>query len=321
MKKVLGYPEDVGPAFRRLTWELLAPAVHQKSYQLNLAASLWGQKGYPWNPDFLEATERHSQAGLQEVDFADGTEAARQAVNRWIGERTGGLIKDLLAADALTPDIRLLLVTAVHFKGQWLHAFEKSNTREGRFRLDAENSDAPLMMYQANEFRHATDEDVQVLWMPYKSSPLDLVVILPEKVDGLADIEKALTVEKLRQWDQAARVKQVHLTIPSFRMESTSELNSALERLGMKAAFVPGRADFTGMSERANLVLGGIIHRAFVEVNEEGTVAAAATVAHAKDHARPAPGAVVFTADHPFLFLIRDRKNGTILFLGRISRP
>jgi serpin B len=291
-------------------------------YQLSVANALWGQSGIGFLPDFLNHTRESYGAGLREVDFAGSTEAARQAINAWVEQQTKDKIKDLLPPGVLTGDTRLVLTNAIYFKGFWALQFKKSATKEEPFRTAGGGPVKAPLMHQTGDFKYADGGDFQALELPYRGDDLSMVVLLPKKADGLAALEQKLTGPNLRAWLGKLRKQEVQVALPKFKMTREFNLNATLKALGMRRAFVPGGADFSGMagSVGRKLFIQAVVHKAFVDVNEQGTEAAAATAVGVATTSEPPPPPV-FRADHPFVFLIRDNRSGSALFLGRLTNP
>jgi serpin B len=323
MKRVLHLPEQgrLHPAMAGLEAGLLARNGQQ--VELSLANALWGQKK-AFLPEFQELLRRHYGAGLHQVDFAGSPGGAREAINRWTEQRTGGKIKDLLPREAVTADTRLVLTNAVYFKADWASPFKKSATEPGDFRLAGGGTVRTPLMWQEGRFGYLEGEGFQALEMPYVNKDLAMVILLPEKPGGLRELERRLTPENLASWTAGLREQEVRVTLPRFKLTGAAELSKTLAEMGMARAFT-GSADFGGMDGGAEpLSLSAVIHKAFLDVAEEGTEAAAATAVAAVLAAAPPPTPVpvpVFRADRPFLLLIRDRKTGSILFLGRLTNP
>ena len=320
MAKVLHFDlpqEKLHPAFKSLLDGLRA---RQKvgGYELSVANALWGQQGDSWLKAFLDVTRGNYGAGLQEVDFAGDTEAARQAINDWVEKETREKIKDLLLKGDVGRETALVLTNAIYFKGEWASQFRKYWTRPGPFTLsDGSKVEVP-MMHQSGEFPYMETEDLQVLELPYVKGHLSMIVLLPRKVDGLGALEASLTADKLEGWLGELHKEEVSVILPKFQMTSRFELSEVLKALGMTDAFSLPPADFSGMGGSKDLDISKVIHKAFVDVNEEGTEAAAATHVVL---AREGPPVRPVRADHPFLFLIRDNASGSILFMGRVTDP
>ena len=288
------------------------------AYELNIANRLWGQQDFDFRGEFLETTRQQYGAELAQVDFVRQADAVRQQINRWVEERTRGKIQDLIPAGALDHLTRLVLTNAIYFKGQWAHPFDEGATREAAFHAPGREIQVP-MMYQKEHFRYGEHADLQVLEMPYAGEHLSMVILLPKSVDGLGEFEERLTMENLDRWLKLGR-REVEVYLPRFQLTSEFQLNAALAQMGMPSAFDPDTADFSRMSDQDDLYLTAALHKAFVEVTEEGTEAAAATGIVVGVTALPPPP-VVFRADRPFVFLIRDNRTNSILFLGRLTNP
>jgi serpin B len=315
--------EQLHPAFGQIVKQINGDG-SKRGYQLSTANALWGQKGYPFLPDFLSLTRTNYGAGLKEVDFANATEQARQTINAWVEKETQDKIKELLKVGILTPDTRLVLTNAIYFKGSWASQFKKDQTRPEPFFQSAQNKIQAPLMHQTHAYGYLDAGTFQILEMPYVGKELSMVVLLPKKLDGLADLEKSLTADRLDDWLKRLHTEDVIVTLPKFKTTGEFSLADALKSLGMKQAFDENTANFKGLNGgKEPLFISAVVHKAFVDVNEEGTEAAAATgVIIARPTAvidpKPTP---VFRADHPFVFLIRDRTSGSILFLGRLADP
>ncbi|MGQ9779164.1 MAG: serpin family protein [Bacillota bacterium] len=286
--------------------------------ELYLANALWGQRGYPFRPEFLATIEKYYRGGFTEVDYVEkkNREEARQAINRWTEERTAGKIKELIKPNILTALTRLVLTNAVYFKGQWASRFDRAETKAMAFRFPGGKKAEVLMMRQRAKFNYAEDGRTQVLEMPYAGERFSMVIILPRDEDGLGALEKNLTAEWITAVLGRLKPVEIEVFLPRFKVESAFILNEKLEALGMVDAFDAAKADFTGITPKRGLYITHAVHKAYVEVDEEGTEAAAATgiVMGRSIH-------LVFRADHPFLFFIRDRRSGCVLFWGRLVDP
>ena len=311
--------ERLHKAFCGLQTRLNAPD-KGRSYELNVANALWGQKGEGFLEEFLGLVKTNYGGGLNEVDFVQAAEAARQTINAWVEKETNGKIKDLIGKSVLDRMTRLVLTNAIYFKGNWARQFEKDRTKDGPFTLLSGGKVDVPMMNQTAEFNYMEAEDLQGLELPYVDDELSMIILLPREVDGLGELEKTLTAERLSQWLAGLHKRKVIVSVPKFRMTSKFGLADVLKSMGMTDAFC-GVADFSGMNGKRDLFISAVIHKAYVDVNEEGTEAAAATgVVMRLTSARPEEP-VVFNADHPFVFLIRDNKSGSILFIGRVMNP
>jgi serpin B len=290
-----------------------------KDVEVRIANRLWGQTGYKFLPAYLELTKDRYGAELGEVDFAHQSDAARRTINTWVVEQTQGKIKDLIPSGVLNNLTRLVLTNAIYFKGKWADQFRKEATKNLPFHISAaENINVP-MMYQKHEFKYGAVDNLQIIELPYVGNQLSMFVLLPKDVDGLPSLEEKLTQVNLEKWTSAVREQEVDVYLPKFTLTSEFSLKDVLQKMGMSAAFNSQQADFSLMDGKKDLYLSAVVHKAFVDVNEEGTEAAAATgvVADSKEARIP----LTFRADHPFVFLIRDGKTGSILFIGRLLSP
>ena len=293
-----------------------------QSYQLAVANALWGQSGLPFQPEFLELTRQYYGAGLQEVDYATQTERARVIINQWVEEQTHHKITELIKRGMLDALTRLVLTNAIYFKGKWETQFKTENTQQAPFYMsDREKANIPLM-YQEGKFRYGENGQMQILELPYSGADLSMLILLPKPSLSLKKLEAGLTPENLRRWLSRLSSQKADVFLPRFKLTQEFTLNNILQELGMKDAFDEQLADFSGMTSADSLYITGVVHKAFVETNEEGTEAAAATAVimggkSIQIDAEP----FLFRADHPFVFLIRDRRSGSVLFMGRVADP
>ncbi len=322
MARTLHFPvkqEELHPAFARLIKELDGKG-QQRPFELHSANALWGQKGYPFLPEFITLTKASYGAGLREVDFVNAADGARRTINEWVEQETRQKIKDLVPPGVLTPLTRLVLTNAIYFKAPWQDQFSKYATKEEDFRLTADQKVTVPMMHQMKAFNYLDGGTFQLLEMPYKGRAQSMVVLLPKAVDGLAGLEKSLNARNLDAWLGKCQSQQVKVAFPRFKITQEFELNKTLGAMGMPLAFSK-RADFSGMDGRQDLYISNVLHKAFVDVNEEGTEAAAATGVVAGVKSAPPRPQQEFRADHPFVFLLRDTGTGSILFMGRVTNP
>ncbi len=288
--------------------------------KLSIANAIWYEKSYKFLQTFINLVQNDYRSQIVTADFAGNAEAERKDINTWVEKQTNDKIKNLIPNGVLNPLTRMVLVNAIYFKGDWESQFKEINTRELDFNVTAQKKVKSKLMYQEKDFRVAEDENTQVLEMPYKGKRLSMVVLLPKQKNGISELEKTLTAEKLNSLISKLRSMKVQVTFPKFKVETGYDLVSPLVKLGMKDAFST-RADFSGMDGTRDLYISAIMHKAFVEVDEKGTEAAAATaVMMAVTSLAPSPP-YQFNADHPFLFFIRDNITGSILFMGRVVNP
>ena len=313
--------ERLHPVFSELTQNLTADP-ERNSYQLAIANALWGQSGYEFYKEFINITKDYYDAGFKEVDYKDDRERerSRQKINLWVEDKTNDKIKELIKQGILTSLTRLVLTNAIYFKGNWVLQFNPEQTRNSLFTpIEGQEVDVP-MMNQTAEFNYSENDILQVLEMSYAGDELSMIIFLPKQASGLKKVESLLTVEKMESWLATLRKQEVIISLPKFKMTSEFLLNKALVSLGMVDAFTM-KADFSGMTpDPVGFYISKVIHKAFVDVNEEGTEAAAATAVFMLKRAAPMPKPI-FRADHPFIFIIRDIQTNSILFLGRVTDP
>ncbi|MCS7020222.1 MAG: serpin family protein [Gemmataceae bacterium] len=316
-------PELLGE-FKIILRALNAGDPQKRGFALSTANALWAQQGYPWRPEYKQSVQQKFDAGLFDVDFMSNPEGSRTTINTWVERQTHDKIKNLLPPGIITPLTRLVLTNAIYFKGNWLTQFDKKLTQEQDFtKIDGSTVRVPLMHHSAlPSCSYAEGEDFQALDIPYQGKELSMLIVLPRAYNELPALEKRLTLDYLNNIRRALRPQiKVDVYLPRFRVEASYSLKEPLGALGMKAAFSPETADFSGMhTGREKLFISAVLHKAFVEVNEEGTEAAAATAVVIKTRGLPPPSPV-FRVDRPFLFFIRDRGTGSILFMGRVVNP
>jgi serpin B len=325
MKQTLLLPDgDAGPSYGNLNKSLEG----NKSFALNIANALWGQQGYDFLPSFTAALARDYDARLHEVDFEQAADASRKTINAWVEQQTHDKIKDLLQPDAVRPQTRLILINAIYFKGTWALPFKKDQTRDATF-IASNDAASPVtvpMMHQSAAFPNAHLDGLGVLELPYVGERLSMLVLLPDAAGttsrqldaALDELEGKLTAKRLSDWIGALQTTSIDVYLPRFTIAAGFALKKPLIRMGMTDAF-SADADFSGMNGKRGLCISDVIHKAFVDVNEEGTEAAAATAVMMT--ASAFPQLPVFRADHPFMFLIRDTQSGAILFMGRVTNP
>jgi serpin B len=315
-------PERLHPAMGALLAGLNAP---HDAYQLRVANALWAEQDYKFLDAFLKLTGSDYGAGFNRVDFEGAGEAARLTINHWIEQKTDNKIKDLLKPGMVSPATRLVLTDAIYFKADWQAQFQKTQTEDEDFHLSATQTVKAPLMHRAGSYKYFDGGTFQILEMPYRTGELSMIVFLPKDMDGLPGFEQSLTALNVRQWlSQLRPVPRVIVTFPKFKVTEQLELGSTLGAMGMPSAFARSAADFSGMTGNRELFLSAVIHKAFIDVNEAGTEAAAATAAVMVGMAMRAPDPLPppeFRADHPFVFLIRDNRSGGILFMGRVSDP
>ncbi|CAI5780098.1 Hypothetical predicted protein [Podarcis lilfordi] len=294
---------------------------HDKNFELSIANRLYGEEKYTFLQQFLHCTKEMYHAELQKVDFETKTEEARNQINTWVEKQTNGKITDLMASGSIDTTTILVLANAIYFKGNWKSQFDKKLTKEAPFWINENQSKNVPMMNKEGEFNVAyiQNPSLQILELPYDKNEMSMFILLPDKKGGAHQVEKELTYAKFQEWTSSKNMQKqkVDIYVPKFKLEETYELNKLLVALGMTDVFTRGKADLSGMSGSKNLFVSKAIHKSYVVVNEEGTEAAAATGVGVSTTSMP----VQIRADHPFIFLIRNNKTQSILFLGRYNSP
>lgn len=294
--------------------------------KLNVANSLWVQKGYPLLVRFRKTVEGSYRAAAEEVDYKNEPQGAAKKINDWVAEKTQGLISDLVSG--LSTRTRLLLVNAVYFKGDWRFQFDEELTEDDDFLRGAGSVRTPLMR-QNGPLKYGEDENLQILELPYMGESLSMLVILPRQrtPEALVGVEKNLSAANLEIWKALLEPRvEVRVSLPKFKMEwGANSLKDPLQALGLTDAFHENLADFSLVSGVPDLYVSDVLHKALVEVNEKGSEAAAATAVIMNLTFSPNFGEAqplyIFRADHPFIFLIQDNASGVILFMGRMNDP
>ncbi len=245
-------------------------------YELRVANALWGQKRYRFLDEFLETVRTNYDGQLSEVDFVKAAETARKTINTWVEKKTNNKIKNLIPKGVLNSMTRLVLTNAIYFKGNWAKQFKMDKTKDTPFTLANGRKVNVAMMNQTGQFNYMETESFQALELPYVDDELSMIILLPKEFDGLDEFEKTLTAENLSKWLGNLRNRKVIVSIPKFKMTSQFGLAPVLKSMGMVDAF-SANADFSGMNGKRDLFISAVIHKAYVDVNEEGTEAAAAT--------------------------------------------
>jgi serpin B len=324
MRQVLHMGNDqheIHASFSQLQSQL-AEAGKQKGIELTLANALWTQKGHAFLPDFLEIAKGNYHANLNQVDFKRESEIARGEINHWVAQATKDKIQNILPPGSLTELTRLVLANAIYFKGVWEKPYDTNGTTPQSFHLSGNRDRTIPLMHHFDDVRYMDDSEFQAVELPYQGRQLSMVVLLPKELDGCSRLETGLAPEFISRSLSQMKQQRVEIFLPRFKLESGFELNPTLIKMGMPDAF-GSKGDFSGMDGSKSLYISGVFHKAWGEVNEEGTEAAAATAVtmRATSIAKPLPPPPVFRADHPFIFFIRDTRSGSILFLGRLADP
>lgn len=317
-----GEPDQVLSRWGQISLSLQDPA---RTLKLKIANRLFGDKRYEWDTIYFRIINESFKARIEVADFRGNADEERKRINVWVEKATEHRIKDLLPARSVDAETRMILVNAIYFLADWASPFAKRSTMPSDFHVSASATKQVPTMHQTTRYRYAAGKGASLIELPYEGNSASMYILVPDKVDGLAAVEAALT-DTLKLLQGKLTEQSVSLALPRFTIDppSSLELGKLLQAMGMKQAFDPAHADFTGIAKPADpkdgLVISAVFHKAFVKVDEKGTEAAAAT-AVAMPRGGPPPKAIELRVDHPFLFLIVDRESGLILFMGRVVDP
>lgn len=309
-------PDRLHVAFNALDLELASrPATFVT------ANSLWGQEDITWDSTFLDTLARNYGAGLNDEDFAADPEAARRAINDWVADRTADSIPELFAPGTIDHDSRLVLANAIRFQANWSRPFQTTNTAPSAFFVGDTQISVPAMIDVMRRSNFIEGAGYRAIELPYGEDPVPTLTMVIVEPDDLSTFEPSLgpaLVEIFAGLAAAEAVRSVDLTLPKFRYRASLDLTATLRMLGMVAAFSDA-ADFSGMTDEVALKIKSVVHEGIVGIDERGTDVAAATGVALEPINQP-PSAT-FVIDHPFIFIIRDRPTGAILFMGRVVDP
>jgi serpin B len=326
IREVFYFPSD--SAMMRGGYQAIIAGINNGSsvYQFRTANALWAEQTYPFLPEYITVADQMYGAKATNLDFITKPDDSRVTINQWVEDQTNDKIKDLIPAGSIDSLTRLVITNAVYFKGTWEKQFNETDTSVEDFRTGKGTTIRVPMMQRTDKnatYGYTETANLQVLRMPYESDTgkhLSMVILLPRDED-LAALEQSLSAERIAELQENLTTRRVKVYFPKFTMETKYLLPKTLSAMGMPTAFT-SNADLSGMDGTRNLYIGDVIHQAFVDVNEEGTEAAAATaVIIQRAMATEGPPIPVFRADHPFLFLIQDDETGLILFMGRVEHP
>jgi len=334
IKSVFHFPENdiLRPNFAAIYNEINSG---NGAYELRTGNALWAQKDFPLLEDYTNRVEKYYGGKATNVDFVKEPEKSRQTINAFIEEQTNNRIKDLIPKGFIDSTTRLVLTNAIYFKGTWEWEFDESKTQERDFKVTPNNIVKTPMMYMNPDkakFNYADLGKLQILELPYKGGKISMLILLPKQGEyynfengkrvtynyTLKDIE--LSSKKLEEWkNKMKETKMDSISLPKFEFDSKYFMADTLRAMGMPTAF-SGSADFSGIDGRKDLFIDQVIHQSYIKVDEKGTEAAAATAVGMKLTAVP-QHENIFNANHPFIFIIQDRKTGNILFMGRVVNP
>ncbi|XP_006516685.3 serine (or cysteine) proteinase inhibitor, clade B, member 6b isoform X2 [Mus musculus] len=290
-------------------------------YVLRTANRLFGEKTFDILASFKDSCRKFYEAEMEELDFKGATEQSRQHINAWVAKKTEDKITELLSSGSVNSNTPLVLVNAIYFKGNWEKQFNKEDTQEMPFNVTKDVVKPVQMMFQKSTFKMTYVEEIStnILLLPYVGNELNMIIMLPDEHIELSMVEKEITYKKFIEWTRLDKMEEeeVEVFLPKFKLEENYDMKDVLCRLGMTDAFEEGMADFSGIASKEGLFLSKVIHKSFVEVNEEGTEAAAATAANIGFRCM----VPYFCANHPFLFFIQHSRTSGIVFCGRFSSP
>jgi serpin B len=310
-----GNPEQQNEVFRTLLTNLNAAGS-----PMVISNTLWMQKGFGIEQSFLEVNRKYFGSNFHQVNFAGAADSARTVINTLIEEQTRNKIKDLLPAGSVNALTRLVLTNAIHFKDSWATPFDPAKTKDMDFFVSAGKPvKTKFMVMQNTIFQFFENDQVTIVELPYANARFSMLVLLPKGDAAL--FEKSLSASAYKSWDFIpGRFRNIE--VPRFRIDHEVAPAGVLRQFGMTDAFQEGKADFSGISKEVRLFISGIFHKAFIEVNEEGTEAAAATAVVVQTESIIEPRKELdFIVNRPFLFILRDRITNTILFIGKVNDP
>ena len=311
------YEDLLHSSFNLLDQNLTPDAERDSTFSLHIVNALWGQTGYTFLPEFLEILAENYDASISLLDFSDNPELCRETINEWVVEQTNGKIENLIPRNILTTATRLVLTNAIYFKAQWLFQFDEMGTFDQPFHLiDGEEVTVPTMQ-QTEHFPMARGDGYMAVELPYTDRRISMLVIVPD-ANRFPEVEEILGNDFINEVTRSLTDANLYLSMPRFETVSAFQLEDVLSEMGMPSAFGMS-ADFSGMDGTLSLYIASVIHKAFVSVDEEGTEAAAATAVVMEKII--GGSSIEFIVDRPFIYLIRDRETGTILFMGRILNP
>ncbi len=304
--------EEVNESYKDLMDQLLTL---DSKVQFSLANSIWYRMGFEVLDAFIQTNRQYFNAEVLETDFQDpGT---LEAINQWIEDHTNGKIREML--DYIPGDAVMYLINAIYFDAKWKYEFDKSQTYSGDFRLEGGTTSADFMMV-SGDFNYTVNEDFTAVELPYGDSAFSMVVMLPSETTGITGVVEKMTPEQWDAWFEGSWYSEVQVELPKFKYGFKDLLNDPLINLGLGVAFY-GDADFTRISPAGNLYISRVIHQSFIDVQEEGTEAAAATIVEIRNESAAVEGPVLFRVDRPFLYAIKENSTGAIVFIGKVGNP
>jgi len=292
-----------------------------EDFSLYINNALWGEQTYNIQSEYLDTLGKYYGAGYFATDFIYNSENSRLQINDWVSEKTNEKIQDLLAPGTINGDTRVVLTNTIYFIASWVNEFDEMNTRDESFTLlDGSTVQVPTMMTN-DQYLYDAGDGYQMIALPYNGYQVSMFVILPEE-GSFEQFESLLTTDKFNEMSESLTSETVDLYMPKFHAESSFSVNDMLASLGMTDAFDPSLADFSGISGSRDLSISNVIHKAVIDLDEEGTEAAAATaVIMELTSAMPVDEPIELRLDSPFIYAIVNPESGSILFMGRMLNP
>jgi serine protease inhibitor len=305
--------QEVNESYKDLMHQLLNLS---EEVEFALANSIWYKEGYPVLEEFIKTNEDYFLAAVKEADFSDPLTV--DLINGWIEEQTNDKIKDML--DQIPVDAIMYLINAIYFNADWKYEFPKENTYQGDFKLDNASKTTVDYMVVEGDFRYTSNNNFTAVELPYGDSSFSMLVMLPGQESSISSLTESLDVASWDSWFEHSQRLGVQVILPKFKYEFKDLLNKPLKNLGLEIAF-NDLADFSRIVPDRQLCISRVIHQSFIDVQEEGTEAAAATIVEIKELSSQGGGSITFHADHPFLYLIKENSTGAIVFMGKVGRP
>ena len=319
IQQVFGFEEDDSKRHQKVS-DVISGLSHEDDwYKLQVANALWVKEGYQLKQDYVDTVKTHYFSTVDNMDFI--TDEGVNRINDWVKQKTNDKILDILDPESTDELTAMVITNAVYFKGKWGLEFNPSNTSEQQFWTDKDNSVmVPLMREPAAMYNYAETDSIQALELNYLGGDVSMIILLPKEKDGLQSLEQSIDNEMFNSVKNSMMMEPLTVQIPKFEFETKYNLINSLKDLGIRDAFDKNNADFHGITDK-QIYLDKAVHKAFVNVNEEGTEAAAITALVGRFSSGPPEPVAEFIADRPFMFMIQEKETGEILFMGRVTDP
>jgi serine protease inhibitor len=305
--------QEVNESYKDLMGQLVTL---DDQVEFSIANSIWYKLGFQVLSEFIATNQEYFDAAIEEIDFYDPQTV--EVINQWIEDKTNGKIQDML--DYIPPDAVMYLINAIYFNAQWKYEFDKDKTHEDNFYLESGSIHPADFMAVNGDFCYTSNGDFQAVELPYGDSAFSMVVMLPAGDKTVSDLVEVLDAEQWNSWFENSGMRNVQVEMPKFKYGFKSLLNDPLCNLGLEVAF-SGAADFSRIRTSGGLFISRVIHQTFIDVQEEGTEAAAATIVEMLETASPGGGPVIFRVNKPFLYLIKENSTGAVIFMGKVGKP